>query len=605
MSSNTTNLNLYKVDTTTDGENTFNINTMLNENWDKIDANVAKKTEIPTIPSSLPANGGNATTVNNHTAAATANTTEKIDLIGMTNEVKGEVDAHLADMSMHGVGGKPVDATGLADNYTIRFDAPNNKWVTVPQNIDRTPPAVVTGFTATKGNAQVVLSWANPVDSDFAGVKILRKTGSYSTSITDGTVIYTGANTAYTDTTVTNGTTYYYRAFTYDTSNNYNTTATGQEITATPMAYVVYGVKIDTTNSNPETALTYTDNAVGFTKAQGNNGTFNYGSWQDKFPFNAIKPCLYKNGVVNYYLSPTDYTKKADGVTASDITSGNDGDVMVEFPKVYWKFETIGTDLYVRYSDAKIDSTYKCLAHMRGTNEKDKCYISAYLGYNLSSKLRSLSGKQPTANQTIGTFRTQAQANGSGYDQMAYFQLLMLQVLYTIMFKSRDSQTALGRGYVDGNSAAIATGGTNAKGLFYGETTGKLQNKFCGVEDFYGNLLYWIDGFFSDVSRNMLIANQTFNDTGSGYTNYGVGAAADLGGYISTVQGGTETGFIVKAVAGSSTTYYSDYGHLYAGCLPYFGGDWANADYAGAFRLYVNASATSSNANIAGRVMAL
>ena len=469
---------------------------------------------------------------------------------------------------------------------------------------DKTPPPQCTNFIATGGNAQVVLSWKNPIDSDFVGVKILRKEGSYPTNAIDGTVVYNGVNNSYTDTTVTNNTTYYYRIFPYDWDHNYNITESGQEFIATPKPIVIYGVKIDTTNSNPETALTYTDDAVGFTPANGNNGSFNYGSWQDKFPFNAIKPCLYKNGVVNYYLDPNDYTKKIDGITASDITSGNDGDVMVEFPKIYWKFETIGTDLYIRYADGKVDDTYKCLAHMRGTTEKDKCYISAYLGYDLSSKLRSLSGKTVTVNQTIGAFRTLAQANGVEYDQMAYFQLLMLQVLFVVMFKSRDSQTALGRGYVDGNSASVATGGTNAKGLFYGETTGKLQNKFCGIEDFWGNCSYWIDGLFCNSDWHILIANQNFNDTGSGYTDYGQGATANLYGDISTIQGGTETGFLVKADAGSATTYYADLGVLFAGCLPCFGGGWALTDDAGAFRLLVYYSASDMFAGIAGRLLA-
>jgi len=40
MPSNTTHLNLYKVDTVTDGSNTFNINTILNDNWDKVDTAV-------------------------------------------------------------------------------------------------------------------------------------------------------------------------------------------------------------------------------------------------------------------------------------------------------------------------------------------------------------------------------------------------------------------------------------------------------------------------------------------------------------------------------------------------------------------------------------
>jgi len=374
---------------------------------------------------------------------------------------------------------------------------------------------------------------------------------------------------------------------------------------STYVAPRIYGVKIDTTNSNPATALTYTDDAIGFTPATGNNGSFDYGSWADKFPFNQIKPCLLKSDLtVNYYLDPDDYTKKADG-TASDITSGSDGEVMVEFPIVYWKFETIGTDLYVRYADTQIDSSYKPLAHMRGTTVKDKCYLSVYMGYSDGTKLHSLSGKTPTATQIIGQFRTLAQANGSGYDQMAYFQLLMLQVLFIVMFKNRDSQTALGRGYVDGNASAINTGGTNTKGMFFGSTNGSLQNKFCGIEDFYGNLRYWIDGFFSDASRNILIGTQNFNDTGSGYTNYGQGATADIGGYISGVQGGTETGFVVKVTAGSTTTFYADSGYLYASRLPYFGGYWAIANGAGAFYLYVSNDASNSIANLGSRLFAL
>jgi hypothetical protein len=376
-------------------------------------------------------------------------------------------------------------------------------------------------------------------------------------------------------------------------------------INSTPAVPVIYGVKIDTLNSNPATALTYTDDAVGFTPASGNNGAFNVGSWADKFPFNLIKPCLYNAGAVNYYLNPNNYTQKIDGITASDITTGADGDVMIEFPKLYWKFETIGTDLYIRYSSTKVDASYKCLAHMRGTTEKDKCYISAYMGYNLTSKLRSLSGKVPTVSLRIGAGRTLAEANGAGYDQMAYFQLLMLQVLFIVMFKNRNSQTALGRGYVDGNTVAINTGGTNAKGMFYGETTGKLQNKFCGIEDFYGNLRYWIDGFFCNATRNMLITNQNFNDTGSGYTDYGKGATDDLGGYISTVQGGTETGFVFKAIAGSATTYYTDNGRLCYSSVPYFGGYWADMDIAGAFYLYAYAAASGSDTIISSRLMAL
>ncbi|MEK5415264.1 hypothetical protein [Paenibacillus sp. FSL L8-0708] len=45
MSSNTPNLNLLKVNPVTDGNDTFNIDTMLNDNWDKIDTTVGNKVD--------------------------------------------------------------------------------------------------------------------------------------------------------------------------------------------------------------------------------------------------------------------------------------------------------------------------------------------------------------------------------------------------------------------------------------------------------------------------------------------------------------------------------------------------------------------------------
>lgn len=53
MASNTANLNLYKKDPTLDGNDTFNIKTMLNDNWDKIDGAVAGKVDKGELASHL------------------------------------------------------------------------------------------------------------------------------------------------------------------------------------------------------------------------------------------------------------------------------------------------------------------------------------------------------------------------------------------------------------------------------------------------------------------------------------------------------------------------------------------------------------------------
>lgn len=467
---------------------------------------------------------------------------------------------------------------------------------------DKTPPPQITGFTATGGNAQVVLTWVNPIDTDFVGVKILRKEGSYPTGVIDGTVVYVGANTSYTDTTVINGTTYYYRAFAYDWDSNLNMDL--QQVMATPAVQVIYGVKIDTLNSNPATALTYTDNAIGFTPALGNNEIFNAGSWADKFPFNAIKPCLFLNGVVNYYLNPNNYAQKIDGVTASDIISGIDGDVMIEFPKVYWKFETIGTDIYIRYSNFKIDEGYKCLGHTSGIVEHDKLYISAYLGYNLASQLRSLSGFSPSSH-SLHNFRVYARAIGA--EVMNHFQYLMLQILFVVMFKNINSQGVFSSGYTTGNVVSAVTGLTNEKGLFYGSISLVLQNKFCGIEDFYGNMDQVLDGIYYDANRNILLSNENYDDVGTGYTNYGSYGTVNASLFLKVIQGTTEMGFINKgSVGGASTTYYCDTNSLGTLSVPFVGGYFGQtANYGGVFHVNALNSASITAAYVGARTVCL
>jgi hypothetical protein len=97
--------------------------------------------------------------------------------------------------------------------------------------IDAVAPGNASSFAATPGNTQVALSWTNPGDSDLKGIKILRKTGGYPANDSDGTVVSTALTTSFTDTGLTNGTQYYYKAFAYDAAGNL---ATGVQVTATP-----------------------------------------------------------------------------------------------------------------------------------------------------------------------------------------------------------------------------------------------------------------------------------------------------------------------------------------------------------------------------------
>lgn len=371
----------------------------------------------------------------------------------------------------------------------------------------------------------------------------------------------------------------------------------GRNFVEMQKAYKTYGVSIDLTNSDPASAVTYTDAAVGMVAGSSD--------WDNTNIFRDIRPCLFKDGEVEGYLNPNDFTKYVDG-TAADISTGAEGDVMIEIPKLGVKIATSDNTLTVQVTDDPNAEGFSYLAHTREkSGDKDKLYIGAFLGYNLSSKLRSLCSKQPTVNITIGQTRTLAQANGDGYDQIAFYQLTLLQCLFLIKYKSRNSQTALGRGYVTGNSSAIQTGGTVAKGMDFGETTGKQQMKFLGIEDFWGNLYCWIDGLVSSSDYHALTATQNFNDDGTGYTDQGQLMSSYEGGYMKTPQGTNNLGFIVKTANGSSTTYFADYAYFGGGYVPYFGGYWNDGLYAGAFCLYVGEDASDYGGYGGGRLMYL
>ena len=367
-------------------------------------------------------------------------------------------------------------------------------------------------------------------------------------------------------------------------------------------AVEVYGVRIDTTDSNPETACEYTDNAVGMLAAHGNNGAFNGGDWLTRYPFNSIRPCLFKNGAVVGYLNPDNFAQFENG-TDADIESGDAGDVMIEIPKFYYKIGRNGNYVEVKIANALMAGFTDYAFSYKGES-KDKFYIGAYLGYKDSNnKLRSLTGKTVTGNITIGAARTAAQANGAGYEQLSFNKLTALQVLYVVMFKNLNSQAALGQGYTSASNFRD-TGATDEKGMTYGTNTAASADdtvKFLGIEDFYGNLYQWVDGYVSG-NNIVLVADGNFNDTGDGYESHARHGSVSYS-YIKDVEGDNILAFTPKTGGASTTTYYADYGHIgNSAYVPYFGGYSGGGAGAGAFQLYCNFSASYAYPSIGARL---
>lgn len=359
----------------------------------------------------------------------------------------------------------------------------------------------------------------------------------------------------------------------------------------------IYGVRIDKTNSNPLTAVTYINDAVGMSPAPAGGGA---SGWDNVFPFNQIRPVLFKDGKVVAELSRNDFSKDVGG-SPVDITSGVAGDVMIEFPKVFWKITSNTDEIIVQFSEKRIDERWKALAHTRGDVEKEKIYVGAYLASESAGKYRSLSGKTPVINRPFDTHRSSCKANGVGYEMTTFYQILLLQILYLTKYKSLDSQTALGKGYAAStNTTSTQTGGANNKGLDYGEISGTQQMKFCGVEDFWGNYYWVFDGAVTDTNWNLLIGTDSYNSTGSGYNNFGQTSAANIKGYVKDIRGTTETGFIAKNTEGSASTWFCDYGAVHANCVPRFGSHFSSDQYNGAFNMVIDMDKGSSATPILG-----
>ena len=79
------------------------------------------------------------------------------------------------------------------------------------------------------------------------------------------------------------------------------------------------------------------------------------------------KGCVVKNGKLQYYLNPNDWTKTSNGSNSN--LDGTDGDVMIHTPKFYGKSGSNGNKRWVRISTVKVDASWVEIPEM---------FISAY-----------------------------------------------------------------------------------------------------------------------------------------------------------------------------------------------------------------------------------
>lgn len=495
--------------------------------------------------------------------------------------------------SVEGVHGFRYNST----NETLEIESEEGQWTEVGGGLAGALLSPVTNIKVKTGNTKLTVSWVDSIEGTWAGTKLVYKVGSYPTNPKDGTLaVDNKVKDQYKDTgfdinALNNGTKYYFMFFPYDSKNKYNLNIDNRAI-GTPQAFKTMSTIINQNNSNPETCCSHAEDAISMTPGSER--------WDEFF---GHFPVLFKNGEIVGKLNKTDRRYFADGRKA-DITSGNEGDVMIAYPCNKTKlYVDSSKQLYASMTnDLNKGNGFESLAHTKNLDPKDYLFIGAYQGFVMNGKLRSLAGKMPTCGIRLDQAREYARANGSGYEQLSFYALTYLQIMYLLKYKNTNSQATIGKGVVNTNYI-IETGGTEQKGMDWGESTGLQHVLFAGLEDLWGNAWTWIDGILIDSSGNLLTANNNFNNNGTGYTNNG-GAIGDMG-FMSKAFGTNTTGFYPTECGGSETTYYTDYIHTFGNISPEFiafGGMGDNS--AGIFNI-MSRSINDADGHIGARLMYL
>ena len=363
---------------------------------------------------------------------------------------------------------------------------------------------------------------------------------------------------------------------------------------------VSYGVEWDTTVADP--ACTRIGNPL----------------YHKQLPIQSqYKGCLVKNGVVNYYLDPNDWSNKADGTPS--VLDGTDGDVMVHTPKFYGKSGSNGNKRWVRISTVKIDaswveipemfiSAYSNTIYTDGNTTKIASVVSTDAKYrgggrrpeydqDLSTDQFKTDLGKPVSNISRATMRTYAEATGQ--ELLCYeFYKWIFYWNYVIEYANFNSQKefnseltsdgyhqgGLGPGLTtwdwdswdsyNGVYAITPCGYTNEFGNFSGVKAIQLQspkktmyaNRWRGFENPFGDIYTNLEGIVikrdvDEVDSNVYTTTDA-SKYGEDYSLFDIaGVEIEQDGYIVTFDLGSKAEIIPSSIDGSESTYKCDY-HL-------------------------------------------
>ena len=409
-----------------------------------------------------------------------------------------------------------------------------------------------------------------------------------------------------------------------------------RNVLSTGKAGIIYGFHIDSSESDPAAAVTYIADAIGMTPAKMDytNSKFSYGSWGGAFFM--PRPCMLKyDGTVDYYLDPDDYSKKADGVTASDVADTSyGGNAMMEWgqngKKIWYKIVPDAgddTSASVYIADYQVDADFHAWSFINSEGALvdhfyTPCYFGTIVNDGTNDVLRSLSGRAGSTRckgKTAAVESQMARRNHTSaiYDIEVWADVVLINLLLVLMGKSLNTQAVFGEGLHTGGSDAVndafTSGVHDAKGLFYGTNSGAAATytnavKVFGMENWWGFMwrrtqgLVNVSGTYKYKMTRGRADGSTASDyvistTGSDYAGYLTGGSCPTSEYIKTMQFNQDQ-FTPKATGSPATAayYYCDYAYFNNGQCDFAlrGGDSNSGSGVGAFSLHLGVAASNA-----------
>lgn len=248
-----------------------------------------------------------------------------------------------------------------------------------------------------------------------------------------------------------------------------------------------------------------------------------------------------KDGEVTIsYLRDDNSNFYADGSAAK--LDGTEGDVMVDFPEFYYKWEKVDdTKFRYRFSECDVDGTFK---HVQ------RSLVGAYKGYMISDKLYSHSGVTPTTDKSANDFDRYAAARGKGYQRIDFQQHCVIAFMLYAKYGNRNLQAILGIGGAKCNPPT-QTGSSDANGN--ADTKNERLKYVCGlgIEGVFGGI--------SEFTKGATVTDGNWEITDPNGTTRRVTSVA-YDGWISEVaaEDGPFFDMIPTRTEGSESTYYSD-----------------------------------------------